>query len=158
MVPGRQDDAGVRTEFLSERKVVPQVEIDETGGVAKRLHDLVIRLHRHDREHAEHQRDQEPHRPRTEQRRQPVFLQHEPGGDARHQEQQRQPPRIEHQHQRLQRRDPVNALDVEPPGYVEHPDVVEDQKPEGGYPDPVEINPPHLAIAWRSIGPDVGGL
>jgi hypothetical protein len=48
--------------------------------------------------------------------------------------------RIDRQHQRFQRRDAMRALDVKAPGHIEHADVVEDQNPEGGNPNPIQID------------------
>ena len=117
-----------------------EVEIDEAGRIPQCFDDLVVRLRRHDHEHAKYQRDQQPRGPRPQHRRQRVFAEHEPGRHPRDQEQQRQPPRIEHQHQGFQRGNPMRAFDVKSPGNVEHADVVEDQKPEGADPYPVKVD------------------
>jgi hypothetical protein len=36
----------------------------------------------------------------------------------------------------------MRAFDVKTPGHVKHADVIEDQQAEGGYPHPVEVDPP----------------
>jgi hypothetical protein len=38
------------------------------------------------------------------------------------------------------------AFDVEPPGHVQHADVVENQQPEGADPDPIEVDAPLRAV------------
>ena len=147
MVPGRQQDAGTGpAELGAKGKIVPGVEIKESLGIAQTLDNLVVGLRRHDHEHAEDQRYQQPAGPRAKQRPDGVFAQHEARCGARNQKQQRQPPRIEHQHQRFQRRDAMLAFDMEPPGYVEHADVVEDQEAERRDPHPIQVNAPRHAL------------
>jgi len=114
----------------SERQIVPDVKIGEAGGVTEALNDLEVGLRRHDHEHAKDQWDQESCRARADEGTEVVLAQHETGGDAGNQKQQRQPPGIDDQHQGLEPSQPVLALDVKPPGHVEHADVVEDQEPE----------------------------
>jgi hypothetical protein len=147
MVPGLQQDARLGAELRAESPVVTEIKIPKSGGIAACLDDLVIGLRRHNHGHAEDQRDQQAHRPRAEQRGKRVFAHHEPCRHPRHQEQQRQPPGIEHQHQGFQRRNAMRTFDVKPPGHVEHADMVEDQQAEGGDPHPVEVDPPLRAGA-----------
>ena len=55
--------------------------------------------------------------------------------------QERQAPRIDQPHQRLDCRGGVNALDVPSPGHIEHADVIENQEPQGEHAHPVEVVP-----------------
>ncbi len=143
MVPGREQKAWAGTaELCTKRKIVPGIEIEKPGRIAEAFDDLLIGLRRHDHEHAENQRDQEPARPCAQEWPDPVFAEHESGCGPGDQKQQRQSPRVEHQHQGFQCYNPMGALDVELPGYVEHADMVEDQQPEGADPDPIEVDAP----------------
>ncbi len=52
-------------ELLGEGEIVVPVEIEEARRVTEAFDDLQVGLRRHDHEHAEGQRNQQPDRPRT---------------------------------------------------------------------------------------------
>jgi len=61
MIPCRQQNAGTGTaELRTEGKIVPGIEIEEPGGITQTFKNLVVGLRRHDQEHAEDQRNQQP--------------------------------------------------------------------------------------------------
>jgi hypothetical protein len=110
---------------------VVEIEIEKAALIADAFQNLVIGLRRHDHEHAKNQRRQQPQGTGSQQLTCGQFAEHELRRRPGNQKQQRQPPRIEQQHQRFQLRNPVRALDMKAPGHMEHADVVEDQEPEG---------------------------
>lgn len=140
VVPGRHLQA---IPVPAERSVHGQVapperEVAVVVPAGEFLDDLVVGLRRHDHQHPEGQRQQQPPGTATEEPGRPLREQ-EGGGRARDQEQQRQSPgRAEH-HQRLQRFAGMRAFDVPVPAHVVHAAVIEHEQGEGGDADPVQV-------------------
>ena len=153
MVPGRHYDAGVRAELRAEGKIVLQVEVDEAGRIAAAPRRSGCRTAAARSPACRTAAGSEAARSATAAAAPAAYLRNmNRVATPETRNKQRQPPRIEHQHQGFQRRDPVRALDVKAPGNVEHADVVEDQEPEGADPHPIEVDTP---VRGRSTLADV---
>ena len=140
MVPGRHVEAvAVAAEaWIGGKIAAPEGEIGI--GIGDLLDHLVIALRRHDHEHGEDERDEQPQGALPGQAAGGHLVGHEPGRRAGDEEKQGQPPGTGEQHQGLEGVAGMIALHVPVPGHVEHADMVEDQEAEGGDAQPVEVD------------------
>lgn len=135
VIPGRRDDR----EALFQRNVL-RVEVEHRPGELAGLAQLVIGL-RHDpgidpeQQGGAEADDALP----GEAAKSCGLVGGEADGDAGNQEQQRQSPRVDQAHHRLERRRRMAAFYVPAPGHVEHADVIQDQQAEGDDAQPVEV-------------------